>query len=430
MRFVSTRGNSPEASLREVIFDALAPDGGLYLPSRLEALPDAFLDGLSEESQEAIMRVVADHLLGQDLEATDLDSVLEGGVGFQVPTVEIEPGIHCLELFWGPTLAFKDVGARFMASLMAHFRHPEEEVSILVATSGDTGAAVAHAFFERPGFRVVVLFPHGHVSQAQQRLFTTLGSNIVACAIDGSFDDCQRLVKQAFGDRDLRRLHPLGSANSINVARLLPQVFYYFFAAAQLPTNHGTLFSTPSGNFGNLTAGLLAKRLGLRRARFVAATNVNDVVPEYLETGVFTPRASVSTLANAMDVGNPSNLERIRRLYDDDLDRLRADLSGSRFTDQEVLAAIADVHRRTSYVLDPHSAIGYLGLREHLREGEEQGIFLATAHPAKFADIVSDAIGEPVELPAALRERLELPEKVVELSADYDDFRAHFVAGL
>lgn len=429
MRFVSTRGDSPEASLREAIFDALAPDGGLYMPSRLEALPDAFLDGLSEESQASITRFVAAHLLGQDLGAADLDSILEGGLGFEVPTVEIEPGIHCLELFRGPTLAFKDVGARFMASLMAHFRDPEEEVSILVATSGDTGAAVAHAFFERPGFRVIVLFPRGQVSPAQQRLFTTLGGNIVACAIDGSFDDCQHLVKQAFGDRDLRRLCPLGSANSINVARLLPQVFYYFFAAAQLPTNEGTLFSTPSGNFGNLTAGLFAKRLGLRRSRFVAATNVNDVVPEYLESGVFVPRASVSTLANAMDVGNPSNLERIRWLYDDDLDRLRADLVGSSFTDEEILSAITRVHRNSGYVLDPHSAIGYLGLREHLREQEEQGIFLATAHPAKFADIVSDAIGEPVELPDALRARLELPESLVELSASYQEFRAHLLAG-
>ena len=312
-----------------------------------------------------------------------------------------------------------------MARLMSHYRRQADpELTVLVATSGDTGAAVAHAFFGLEGFRVVVLFPRGQVSEPQQKLFTTLGGNVECLEVDGSFDDCQRLVKSAFQDRELRAERALASANSISVGRLLPQIFYYFFAVSQMPEPGGlAVFSTPSGNFGNITGGLFAKRLGLPCSRFVAATNINDSVPRYLESGIFEPRPSVPTLANAMDVGDPGNLSRIRHLYCDDIEALRRDLVGSRHGDEEILATIREVAERTGYILDPHSAIGYLGLRANLGSREEYGIFLATAHPAKFSETVRSVVASPLEFPAALTEALSKPETVVPMSAGYEDLR-------
>ncbi len=426
MRFLSTRGASPEVSLRDALGSGLAPDGGLYVPARLEPLAPEAVETLLEASREEIAGRLASHLLGDDLEAGALRQIVETSLTFPVPLVRIEEGIHCLELFWGPTLAFKDVGARFMAQLMLHFRKAQdEELTILVATSGDTGAAVAHAFHGLDGFRVEVLFPERQVSEAQKKLFTTLNGNVSSLAIDGSFDDCQRLVKQAFADTDLRRVRPLASANSINVGRLLPQIFYYFCAMSQLPHNHGAaVISTPSGNFGNLTAGLMAKRLGLPVARFVAATNVNDTVPRYLETGTVDPRPSVSTISNAMDVGDPSNLSRIRYLYGDDIAALRRDLVGSHHTDDEVQRTMQQIYHASGYVLDPHSAVGYLGLRtvgEILPDG--CGVFLATAHPAKFKEIVEPTIGHAIETPAVLAECLDKPERFTPLSTEYEEFR-------
>ena len=312
-----------------------------------------------------VIRTVGVHLFGDEIPAADVEELVSSSLDFPIPLVPIGDGVWALELFHGPTLAFKDVGARFMARLCgtrSRARRPDGDTIVLVATSGDTGSAVARAFLDVPGFRVVVLFPDGRISEPQRKLITTLGGNVSSLAVAGSFDDCQRLVKEAFADSELRSRLRLASANSINVGRLLPQVLYYFLAVSQLPPGSPKpIVATPSGNFGNLTAGLYAKRLGLPVERFVAATNVNDVVPEYLETGVFRPRPSWRTLSNAMDVGNPSNFERIRALYGGDLEALRADLAGARFTDDEVVAAIGAVHEQHGYLLDPHTAVGWLG---------------------------------------------------------------------
>jgi threonine synthase len=299
------------------------------------------------------------------------------------------------------------------------------DIFVLVATSGDTGSAVARAFLGMPGFRVVVLFPEGRISEPQRKLMTTLGGNVASLAVAGSFDDCQRLVKEAFADPELRGRVRLASANSINVGRLLPQVLYYFLAVAQLPPGlPEPIVATPSGNFGNLTAGLYAKRLGLPIARFIAATNINDVIPEYLETGVFRPRPSWQTLSNAMDVGNPSNFERIRALYGGDLEALRRDLAGARFTDDEVVAAIAEVRARHDYLLDPHTAVAWLAIQSLRSEyPREPGIVLATAHPAKFPIAVEAAIGSELELPAALREPMSQPESMIPLAPEYAELR-------
>jgi threonine synthase len=351
--------------------------------------------------------------------------VVAQALDFPIPLVPFGERVHVLELFRGPTCAFKDVGARFMARLMALY-HGEggEPLTILVATSGDTGSAVAQAFFNVPGTRVFVLYPEGKVSPLQERQFTTLGGNITALAVAGTFDDCQRLVKEAFADPGLRDLR-LTSANSINIGRLLPQIFYYFHAWAQLPEPPAELIvSVPSGNFGNLTAGLMAKRLGLPVSRFVAATNVNDVVPEYLRSGVFRPRGSVATLSNAMDVGNPSNFARMLALYGGDVERMRADVEWATLTDDQTRAVIARAFHDRGYVLDPHSAIAASGLAKLAgQRGPETGVFLATAHPAKFAAIVEPVIGRQVELPARLAECMRREPRSVRMGRTLGELR-------
>jgi threonine synthase len=446
MRFVSSRGQAPAVSLTDALFSGLATDGGLWCPERLEPLAPSFFEGLPGMPPAEVIRTVGLHLFGDEIAADDVEELVSSSLDFPIPLIAIGDGVWALELFHGPTLAFKDVGARFMARLMRHAVESragsesvvgagsppagrDGETIVLVATSGDTGSAVARAFLGVPGFRVVVLFPDGRISEPQRKLITTLGGNVSSLAVAGSFDDCQRLVKEAFADPELRARLRLASANSINVGRLLPQVLYYFLAVAQLPPGSPKpIIATPSGNFGNLTAGLYAKRLGLPVERFVAATNVNDVVPEYLETGVFRPRPSWRTLSNAMDVGNPSNFERIRALYGGDLEALRADLAGARFTDDEVVAAIGAVHAEHRYLLDPHTAVGWLAIRSLRSEyPSSPGIVLATAHPAKFPSAVEAAIGTEIELPDALREPMGRPESVVPLAPDYAEFRRFLV---
>jgi threonine synthase len=420
MRLVSTGGRSPSLDLRTALFEGLAPDGGLYMPERFDALAPELLAGLRGAAFSDVAEALVGHLFGDDFTDSAIDR-LAGALDFPVPLIELADGVRMLELFHGPTLAFKDVGARFMArSIELHLKPGLAPLTVLVATSGDTGGAVAHAFLGVEGVRTVVLFPEGGVSPLQQRQFTTLGGNVSAVGVDGTFDDCQSMVKAAFSNESLRASVRLTSANSINVGRLIPQMFYYAFAWAQLPSGAGPpLFSVPSGNFGNLVAGLMARRLGVPAAGFVAATNVNNVVPEYLETGVLRLRPSCPTISNAMDVGKPSNFERIRALYGDDLRRLRSDVVGSAHTDDETRRCIADVFDRTGYVLDPHSAVGYLGLRAGRRRWPQcTPIVLATAHPAKFLEVVGPEVGGEVPVPTRLAERVNAEAAVERLAAE------------
>jgi threonine synthase len=437
VRFITTRGGSPPVSFTAALFAGLAPDGGLYVPETIEPWTADELSRLPRRTlAELGLRTLSPFTRG-DLDPATLEAVVVEALNFPIPLVEVQPDIFALELFHGPTFAFKDVGARVMARLMASRYRGDDPLTVLAATSGDTGSAVAHAFHGVPNTRVVILYPDGRVSptqEAQLTMFNGERGNVRAYAVAGSFDDCHRLTRDAYADPDLRRSMRLTSANSVNIGRLLPQSVYYFHAVAQLHAlaarnassaaqGPEIIFSTPSGNFGNLTAGLMAKRAGLPIARFVAATNANDVVPAYLETGRFEPRPSMATLSNAMDVGHPSNFERMLWLYSSDLDAMRRDIVGCRFTDADVRATIKRVYEERGYLLDPHSAIAYLGLVGHLGQvgrGGQVGIFLSTAHPAKFAEIVEPIIGRPVEKPPALAEALNGPQHIIRIRASLD----------
>ena len=427
MRLISTAGRSPATDIRTALLRGLAPDGGLYVPESLTPLAPEAMQALRRRSFPDVALAVAQHLLGGDLAPETLERLVTSAFDFPVPVVPLGPRTFVLELFHGPTLAFKDFGARFMARLLAALHGDRDQaLTVLVATSGDTGSAVGHAFLGVPHTRVVILYPEGKVSPTQERQFTTLGGNVRAIAVAGTFDDCQRLAKEALRDPALAATHRLTSANSINIGRLVAQVFYYFFAWADLPNADAELLiSVPSGNFGNLTAGLMAKRLGLPVTRFVAATNANDVVPAYLRTGKFAPRPSVATISNAMDVGNPSNFSRMTALYGGDVDGLRRDVVGSAHTDDETRACIADVERRFGYILDPHSAVGYLGLQRPLAERPDAtGVFLAAAHPAKFSGVVEPVIGRPVPVPERLAGVLRREPVVQRISAELESLAA------
>jgi threonine synthase len=424
MKWVSTRGASPPISFIDALFAGTAPDGGLYMPERLDPLPPGTLERLAGADLVTIGTTIGAHLLRDEITEPAMNALVRDALGFPIPLVQITDRVWVLELFHGPTLAFKDVGARVQARLLHHFTDGTP-LTILVATSGDTGSAVAQAFHRVPDARVVVLYPEGKVSDVQEAQMASLGDNVTALAVQGTFDDCQALVKRAFADDDLRRHVWLTPANSINLGRLLPQVFYYFVLAggggSKGPALRvGPIVSVPSGNFGNLTAGLIAKRIGLPVRRFVAATNVNDSVPVYLKSGHYEPRPSIPTVANAMDVGAPSNFERVQSLYGSDLAALRGDVDGYAYGDARVVAEIANVHRRHGYVLDPHSAIAWLAVQDALSQDPEvQGVFLATAHPAKFREIVEPAIGQPVPLPPELAAALSRPRKSISMPAEY-----------
>jgi threonine synthase len=427
MRFVTTRGQAPPTSLEWALFDGLAPDGSLYVPETIDCWSAEELAKLPSRSLFDLgMRVLRPYTAGEIDEAS-LASIVGDALNFPIPLVEVQPGIHALELFHGPTLAFKDVGARVMARLVSALHDAGAPTSVLVATSGDTGSAVGHAFHHVPHTRVIILYPDGRVSRRQEAQLTMFnaedGTNVRAYAVAGNFDDCQRLVKAASSDTALLERVRLTSANSINIGRLLPQMVYYFHAIARLGPSLGdrrAIVSTPSGNFGNLTAGLMAKRAGLPVNHFVAATNINDVVPSYLSTGTFVPRPSKQTLSNAMDVGNPSNFDRMVWMYGD-VDAMRRDISGSRHMDDEVVATIRRVYEERGYLLDPHSAIAYLGLVKGgvMREGAP-GIFLATAHPAKFHEVVESIIGRAIEKPPALADALARPQHIMRIDASLD----------
>jgi threonine synthase len=427
MKWVSTRGASPPVPFIDALFAGTAPDGGLYMPEQLDPLPSGTIDALRTADIVEIATRVGAHLLHDEITAETLRPLVADALDFPIPLVQVTDRIWALELFHGPTLAFKDVGARTQARLLHHFTDGTP-LTILVATSGDTGSAVAQAFHRVPDTRVVVLYPAGKVSDVQEAQMASLGDNITALAMRGTFDDCQRLVKEAYADDDLRAHVWLTPANSINLGRLLPQTFYYFLTAnpgrpqerRREPLAEGPVIAVPSGNFGNLTAGLIAKRIGLPVRRFVAATNVNDAVPEYLRSGCYMPRPSVRTVANAMDVGAPSNLERMQFLYGGSVDALRRDVAGFAYDDARIVAEIGRVYRKHGYLLDPHSAIAWLALNAHLAtDPAAHGVFVATAHPAKFREVVEPAIGQPVPLPPVLAEAITRPRHAVSMDVHY-----------
>jgi len=428
MKYYSTNQTSPDVTLAEAVVKGLAPDRGLYMPDRIDKLPTEFFDNIDKMSFHEIACTVARAFFGEDIPAAELDAIVCDTLSFPTPVVEVEPGIYSLELFHGPTLAFKDVGARFMARLLQYFikrGDDRRKVHVLVATSGDTGSAVANGFLGVDGINVHVLYPKGKVSPIQECQFTTLGRNITAIEVDGVFDDCQRLVKSAFLDKELNERLLLTSANSINVARFLPQAFYYFNAYAQLKKAgkaDNVVVCVPSGNFGNITAGLIAHRMGLPISRFIAANNANDVFFNYLQTGVYTPRPSIATIANAMDVGDPSNFARILDLYDNDHARITSLISGTTYSDGLIAETMADCYRRTGYMLDPHGAVGYRALKQLLLPGET-GVFLETAHPAKFKDTVESRTGTQIEIPPRLAAFMQGTKQSVEMSKDFDSFR-------
>lgn len=428
MKFYSTNNPELKVDLRRAVTEGLAPDNGLYMPENIPQLSSSFFRDIGEKSFKEIAFEVASHLLGDDIPKAELQAIVDHTIQFDAPLVPVEEGIYALELFHGPTLAFKDFGARFMSRLLGYFANQQErEIVILVATSGDTGSAVANGFLEVPGTKVVVLYPSGKVSEIQEKQFTTLGKNITALEVDGTFDDCQRLVKLAFLDRELNAKLFLTSANSINIARLIPQSFYFFYAYSRLPRNGKPIvFSVPSGNFGNLTGGLLARKMGLPISKFVASTNINDVVPQYLTTRQFSPRPSEQTISNAMDVGNPSNFARIVELFHDDFDRISEVISGYAFTDEETRLAMRQVFSAKGYTMDPHGAVAYLGLKKYLKESNSDaiGVFAETAHPAKFREVVQQTLSTAIDIPEKLRKFMALPKNVIEMPASYDAFKS------
>jgi threonine synthase len=427
MRYRSTSGKAPLTSLRGAVLRGLAPDGGLYMPVEIARhSPQELEDFRGLPFTEVCFRV-ARPFAGAELPEEVLWQVVSESINFPVKLVSLSPGLHLLELFHGPTLAFKDFGARFMARLLGYFvRGESKQLTVLVATSGDTGSAVAHGFLGVPGIRVVILYPSKRISEAQEKQFTTLGENITALEVAGSFDDCQRLVKQAFSDEELNKRAFLTSANSINIGRLLPQMFYHVAAYRQLPVASVPLIvSVPSGNFGNLTAGIFAKRIGLPVARFIASTNANDVVPQYLLSGKFQARAGIATISNAMDVGSPNNFPRLLDLCRNRLEYVQKEIWGHGATDAETLGAMRMVHERYNYVADPHTAVGILGWEAYKRDHPEpaQGLVLATAHPAKFADVVQRAVGVAPPLPDRLAACLHRDQLSLPFSRDYADLR-------
>lgn len=436
MKYYSTNKIAPLASLEEAVVKGLASDRGLYMPEYIESLDESVIANLKNQSFHEIACVVARAFFGEDIEPDVLDEIVKDTLSFETPVVHVDDNIYSLELFHGPTLAFKDVGARFMARTLGYFIRKKglRQVNVLVATSGDTGSAVANGFLDVPGIHVYVLYPKGKVSPIQECQFTTLGQNITALEIDGNFDDCQALVKAAFMDEALNKYMTLTSANSINVARFLPQAFYYFNAYAQLDRQGKAdqlVVCVPSGNFGNITAGLFAYWMGLPIKRFVAANNRNDVFYEYLRTGVYTPKPSVPTLANAMDVGDPSNFARIMDLfsvYKDPYEKIRELISCHRFLDEDITFVMKRVYNATGYVLDPHGACGYQGLVESALTKEETGLFLETAHPAKFKSIVDRVLGIDLEIPDKLKAFMSGKKQSVNLGREFDGFKQYLMS--
>ena len=426
MKFYSLKDKSHRTSFREAVIKGLAPNKGLYFPESIPHLPTGFIDQIESLSAQEIAFELMHPFVSEDISADILSKIIQETLSFDIPLVKLSDRLSVLELFHGPTMAFKDIGARFMAQCLGHFyRNENNEITVLVATSGDTGGAVANGFYKVPGVNVVILYPSGKVSHIQELQLTSLGHNISALEVDGTFDDCQHMVKTAFMDKDLAGAHTLTSANSINVARWLPQMIYFLLACKQREEkNVPWIISVPSGNFGNICAGMLAHNMGMPCQKFIASTNVNKTVPDYLKTEIYSPAASIQTISNAMDVGDPSNFSRILELYKSDHNALKGDLEGYWFTDEQTRGAIREIYQKYGYISDPHGAVGYLGLQEFLKaHPEAQGTFLETAHPAKFKEEVERTLSIDIDLPAQLAS-FAGKSKVAEKISTYDGLKA------
>jgi len=422
MRYYSLNNSSPLTSFKKAVQNGIAPDRGLYFPEKITPISKDFINNISDYSNEEIAYEVIKQFIGDEIPDTNLKEIIKKTISFDFPVVNLDENIGSLELFHGPTMAFKDVGARFMSQCLEYFnQNKTEDITVLVATSGDTGGAVASGFLNAKGVQVVILYPKGKVSEIQEKQLTTLGNNITALEVDGVFDDCQEMVKSAFLDKNISR--NLTSANSINVARWLPQMFYFFFAYKQVSKKYkDIIFSVPSGNFGNICAGLLAQKLGLPIKHFIASTNINDTVPKYLINGVYDPKPSKATISNAMDVGNPSNFIRIQELFNKNLSSLKKSFSSYSFSDDETKIMMKSIHDKFNYISEPHGAIGYLGLKKYGLKTNEFGVFLETAHPVKFLEVVEETLKVDVEIPSQIKEVMS-GEKVATSIANYQELK-------
>lgn len=425
MYLYSTKNRQVRASLEEAVLQGLPQDNGLYMPEHIGQLPEKVLQNLDQFSFQEIAFEICRNIFGTTIPDEALLEIIQHTLSFDAPLVSLGENDAVLELFHGPSLAFKDFGARFMSRLISWFaRNDKREVTILVATSGDTGGAVAYGFYKTPGVRVVILYPSGKVSDLQEKQLTTLGENVTALEVAGNFDDCQAMVKQAFLDVTLKDVINLSSANSINIARLIPQCFYYFRAWQQIPLSrrHKVVFAVPSGNFGNLTAGLMAQKMGLPIAKFIAATNINAIVPHYLQTGEFKPGPGKPTISNAMDVGNPSNFARMEDMFAHNPDAMRAAIAGYSFTDEDTRRSMKEIYRRYQYIMDPHGAVGWLALDSFLKDFPDYyGVVLETAHPAKFLDVVNPALGIDVPVPERLASLAGKEKQSIKIGNQYRD---------
>ncbi|WP_421811471.1 threonine synthase [Flagellimonas sp.] len=429
MKFYSLNNQNIKVSFKDAVIAGIAPDKGLYFPESITPLPSDFFENIEELSNQEIAFQAIHQFVNEDIPDEALKEIIANTLDFDFPVVDIEESVATLELFHGPTMAFKDVGARFMANCLGNFSQGEkQDVTVLVATSGDTGGAVANGFLGVDGVKVVILYPSGKVSEIQEKQLTTLGQNIEAMEVDGVFDDCQRMVKTAFLDSEITDHKKLTSANSINVARWLPQLFYFLFAYKQSKSKgKEIIFSVPSGNFGNICAGMVAQKLGMPVKHFVASTNVNDVVPKFMKNGIYEPMASIATISNAMDVGDPSNFVRIRHLHQDNLETLQQHLSSYSFTDEATKATMKEVYSKTGYVMDPHGAVGYLGLKEYQKNhSNAYGIFLETAHPVKFLDVVEDTLGLSPEIPPQILKVMDQEKKSHQI-ASYEELKQYLL---
>ena len=422
MRYYSLNNSSPLSSFKKAVQNGIAPDRGLYFPEKITQISEDFINNINDYSNEEIAYEVIKQFIGDEIPTNILKEIIKKTISFDFPVVNLDDNIGSLELFHGPTMAFKDVGARFMSQCLEYFnQNKNEEITVLVATSGDTGGAVANGFLNAKGVQVVILYPKGKVSEIQEKQLTTLGNNITALEVDGVFDDCQEMVKSAFLDKNISR--NLTSANSINVARWLPQMFYFFFAYKQVSKKYkDIIFSVPSGNFGNICAGLLAQKLGLPIKHFIASTNINDTVPKYLINGVYDPKPSKATISNAMDVGNPSNFIRIQELFNKNLSSLKKLFSSYSFSDDETKIMMKSIHDKFNYISEPHGAIGYLGLKKYGLKTNEFGVFLETAHPVKFLEVVEETLKVDVAIPSQIKQVMS-KEKVATSVSNYQELK-------